>query len=514
MSLRRLPLWAAALAAALAAPAAAQITPVTVPKGQLRFDFDGEFRSWDWRWHDGSREEWAARFDRPTLDRTVLPGLRAADSLLRRITGIQDVTLSAGKTEAAALVNFGTIGFGGSLGVTSRLTLFTRVPFVQAQVRPHFGFDGSSATAGLAAADANQLLMGQLGTALSDLSQQISSGAFDGDPAQKALAQQTLAQGTALQSDLGTLLGGAPDTPFAPLASSPEGIATLAAVDGLRTALEGLGIASLTASAVLPAEGLTSDQFDAFTTDPDGPLAIRPITELPILSYIGDIELGAAYALVDRFPASRYGAGVRAVIRGTVRLPTAQEPNPDRLLGIGTGDHQPDLQVDLVTDFASGRLGARLEAGYNLQLAANQTRRVAPIDDPFPAKTTLALVRRDPGDEWWIGAQPFVRLATYLSLSGAVHYYRRGVDRYEYAAGQTPIAGVGADVLAAGSRQGALLMGGALSYAHSGLDKRGQQKLPLEASLRYQRIVRSHQGILPDANQVLLSLKFYTRLWQ
>ncbi len=505
----------AVLALALAAgPAAAQVVPVTVPKGMLRFDFDGEFKSWDWRWHDGSREDWARRFDQPRLGAGLLPGVESADSLVARIIGTPNVDLSAGSTHGSALVNLGTIGFGGSLGLTRRLTLFGRVPFVQAQVRPSFGYDGTTATVGLAVAGANGLLIGQLGSALGDLDQQITSGALDGDPARKAQAQQLLAQGISLQSNLGTLLGGDPNTPFAPLASSTAGQATAAAVSNFSQSLSAFGITSVTAGVALPTAGLSADEFNAFLTDPTGPVAIRPLDELPILTYIGDIELGAAWAVVDRFPASDYGSGMRTVIRGTARLRTGKLPNPNRLLDVGTGDGQPDLQVDVITDVARGRFGTRIEAGYNLQLPGNQNRRVASPTVPFPAAATFAGLRRDPGDEWWIAAQPFFRLAPYLSLGGAVQYYRKGLDTYSYAAGQAPIPGVDVGVLAEGSRQQAFLLGGAVSYAHSGVDKRGRQKRPMEASIRYQRIVRSSTGLMPDANQVQLSLHFYTRIWQ
>ena len=496
-----------------ARPGAAQVLPVTVPKGVLRFDFDGEFRTWDWRWHDGTREEWADPLSQAMLGRTAVAGVGAADSVLRRITGLPTVALSVGSSRATALVNYGTIGFGGSVGLTRRLTVFGRVPFVQAQVRSRFTFDGSTATAGLAVAGANQGLLDQLGGALGDLSQAIASGAFDADPARKALAQQTLDRGSELQADLGTLLGGSPGTPFAPLESSAAGMATATAVTSLAQTLESLGIATLTAGVVLPTAPLSEDEFNAFVTDPAGPVAIRPITGFPILSTIGDVELGAAYALVDRFPESDYATGIRSVVRATVRLPTATLDRPSLVADLGTGDRQLDLQGEILTDFTSGRFGARVTGGYNLQLAGTLTRRVAPLSMPFPPAASLATVRRDPGDVWWLGAQPFVRLAPYLSLGGTFEYYTKGRDGYRYA-GQAPAAGVDPDVLSEGSRQTAVLLGGALSYAHSGLDKRGRQKMPMEASIRYQRIVTSSDGIVPDANQVLLRLRFYTRLWR
>jgi len=205
--------------------------------------------------------------------------------------------------------------------------------------------------------------------------------------------------------------------------------------------------------------------------------------------------------------------GIRTVLDGTVRLRTAQLDRPDRLFDVGTGDRQPDVELSLVTDLAVGRLGARLTGGYNLQLPGNQNRRVTPRDQPIAPATSLAGVRRDPGDVLRLSAQPFFRLAPYLMLYGGVDYWSRGVDEYSYVAGQPDIEGVDLAVLADGSESTFITVNAGLTYSHSGIDKLGRRKLPMDASFRYQRIVRSQTGILPDAHLVRIDLRFYTRLF-
>jgi hypothetical protein len=299
-----------------------------------------------------------------------------------------------------------------------------------------------------------------------------------------------------------------------PTASSAPGAALLAAIQQLRADLAAAGISSFTAPLNLPTARAGMDDFTAYLVDPAGPIAGQPLDDTPYFTLLGDIEVGAAIALVNRFPASRIGSGFRAVLDATVRLPTAELDRPDRFLDLGNGDRQLDVDVNLTTDVALGRFGLRMAGGYNLQLAGTQSRRVSAPDQPIAPAATLAQVRRDPGDVIRFSARPFLRLATYLSLYGAVDYWSRGTDQYGYLAGQTPIEGVDVNVLAAGSKADALLVSGGISYSHSGENKLGILKLPLDASLRYERIVRSGTGIIPDASTVRVDLRLYTRLWQ
>src|SRR5262245_32540324 len=112
---------AALLVAAGAAPgASAQILPLTVPRGKLRWDFYGRFESYDWRWNDGTREEAAGDFDRRPLDRTFMPGLGDTEDRLARITGLSNLNFTLGASRSSKVVDFGTLGIGGAVGVSRR----------------------------------------------------------------------------------------------------------------------------------------------------------------------------------------------------------------------------------------------------------------------------------------------------------------------------------------------------------------------------------------------------------
>lgn len=520
----RLPLPLLALLAVTGvAPLAAQVLPLTVPRGKLRVDFHGRFESFDRRWNDGVREEWAGDFDGRPFDRSVVPGLAEAESRLRNLTGLGDVGLSLGTGHATQLVNRGTAGVGGAFGLTRWLTVFATVPVVRIAAKTQVTLDGATGNAGPNAADPvfgtaagraeAAAFLGALGQAAATLQARVAAGDFDADPSLKALAQQTVARADNLSSALfDLLLRPGTASPFLPRIGTPVAAALVQVVQQLQGTFAGsFGISGFTALPPLPSAAVSTDGLLAFVTSPDGPVVARPFDEIPKLSYLGDIELGAVVSLADRFPAARYGRGIRSALETTVRLRTARLDRPDRFLDLGTGDRQPDLEVRLVTDVALGRVGARVSAGYNLQLPGNQNRRVAPAGQLAPA-ASLAAVRCDPGDELHIGARPFFRLAPFLALSASADYWRRGTDRYSYVAGQPPIEGVDLAVLALGSRADALVLGGALGFAHSGLDRHGTMRLPLDASVRYERVARSGMGLVSDSHLVRVDLRFYTGL--
>ena len=102
------------LAAPLAVPstASAQLPPVGVPPGVLRFELDGNFDSWDKRWRDGTREPLGVAFSSSALGSDLFPALAPYDTLIRRITGIGDYRLNLGSLtgDANADVSNATVG--------------------------------------------------------------------------------------------------------------------------------------------------------------------------------------------------------------------------------------------------------------------------------------------------------------------------------------------------------------------------------------------------------------------
>jgi hypothetical protein len=505
--------------AALPGALRAQLQPITVPKGEFRFDFGGTLSNWDRRYLDGVKQDAAGDFIRSPADAAWLPSLNDAQQRLRQVTGVADLALSLGSTSASILANSGTSRIGAAWGVTRRLTLFGTVPIVRVRVQNQFKLDSTNANVGLNPASAALgtpagqstylLFISQLGTALGRLTTNLAGGVYDGDAAQKARAQATLARGTALRDGLGQLYAAA----FIPLAGTPAATALTQSIDTVRQRLAGdLGIPGFVAAPPLATTPIGTGGFQDFVTKPEGPIAGRPFTP-PVLSYLGDIEVGAAYLWLDTPPGPGGGVGIRSTLQGLVRLRTGRLDQPDDFFDLPTGDRQPDVQGDLVTDVSSGRLGVRLTGRYVLQLPGLQQRRVGPPDQPFAPASTLAAVERDPGEIVEVGAEPFIRIARTLAFSAGARHWSKGADTYRYAAGQDSVPGVTLSDLARGSRENGTVLSAGISFVHDGARLDGTRGLPMDASFRYERVVASTLGRVPASESVVISLRFYGRVF-
>lgn len=502
---------------AAAAPLAGQLAPITVPRGLLRLDFSGRFDNWDRRFFNGVKQDAAGDFIRDPLDGGFLTDLGQDEAELRRITGVQAISLSLGKSASSMLVNVGTGSIGAAYGLGSRLTIFGTVPIVRVRVQNTFAIDTTGATAGFNPAHSlfgdatlagqTGLFLGQLDAALATLTTKLAAGDYDANPAQKALAQQTLAQGTALLTNLEALFLTAT---FLPLAGTSGAGAITTPIETLRTNITSLSVPGFTAAPAFPALKVDGTAFKDYVTRTAGPIAGNPF-QPPILQYIGDIELGAAFAWLEHRPTR--GIAIRSVVQGTVRLRTGRLDLPDSFFDLSTGDGQPDVQGDLVTDLMGGGFGARVTARYVYQLPGRLTRRISPPDQPIAPAGNTAAVERDPGEILEVGIEPYLRLGPTLALIAGVRRWTKGADSYTYVRNQTPIEGLSPDVLAIGTKENGAVLSAGLSFAHDGKRKDGSMGFPMDASLRWERVIGSSVGRVPMRHTVAVQLRFYRKLF-
>jgi hypothetical protein len=502
---------------AAAVPLAAQLPPITVPKGLLRLDFGGRFDNWDQRYLNGVKQDAASDFNRDPVDGLWLPSLGQAEGKLRAVTGVNALSLSLGRSTSTMLVSVGTGSIGVAYGVTRRLTLFGTVPIVRVRVQPTLQLDSTGATAGFnpanplfgtrAGAAQTGVFRSQLAAALTTLGQRLSAGAYDSDPARKAMAQAILATG----NDLDELLANAN---FLPLTGTPAAAALTSSIETLRTGLISTDttIRQVVGLPALPGARIGTPEFDDFVTNSAGPIAAQPLTT-PVHSYLGDIEVGAAYAWLDHRPAAGGGLAVRSVLQGLVRLPTGKLDLPDTFFDLSTGDRQLDVQGDLVTDLVFGKLGARLTGRYVLQVPGRQDRRVAPLDQPIALAASLAGVQRDPGEIVEGSFEPFVRIGPTLSLVAGVRYWSKQADTYTYAPNQAPIENVDISVLGQDSKENGTALSAGLSFVHSGVRRDGSAGLPMDAALRWEMISGSTLGRVPAKQTVSMVLRLYHTLF-
>jgi hypothetical protein len=482
-----------------------------VPGGTIRVELDGSLESFDRRFHNGQKESYAADLSSPALGSDRIPLLADADARIGRVIGNPSYRLNLGTltTDALADVGKGTLGLG--LGLSNRITIFGRIPLVRARVQSSMQLGSAGADAGLNPGEASQLPFFQnFDAAMATLSSKLAAGDYNGNPAQRALAVATLADGTAVRSDLfGLLADPATASPVVPTATSGSGTAVLARITALQNILAGsLSVPGFTLTPVLPPSPLGEDGLRQVLT---GPLALR-VGEYRV-TYRGDAEVGAAITLADSWDRGARHGGFRAAVSGLVRFPTGLQAPTDQPLGIGTGSGHTNVQIDLVTDLGAGALGARLSGTYLRQLPSTVAARVAPPSQPFVGPDRLGRVRRDPGDIIAIDVRPFYRLARTLALQAGLQYWNRQSDQVSYASPTDALPGVDPSVLAIETAANATMLSAGITYSNPGGLKPGGTGLPVDASWSYERVLRSSKGRVPDTHRVQARFRMYFGLW-
>ena len=489
----------------------AQLPAVGVPGGTIRVELEGSLETFDRRFRNSQRESYAAELSSPALGSDRIPLLADADARIGRIIGNTSYRLNLGglTTDALADVGKGFLGLG--LGLTNRISIFGRIPLVRTRVQTHLSPNSTNADAGLNPGEDSQLpFFSDFDVALATLSSKLAAGDYNGDPAQLALAQATLAEGTALRSDLfGLLTDPATASPVVPTITSGTGAAVLTRIATLQNTLaSSLSVPGFSVAPVLPVDSVGDDGLRQVLA---GPLALR-VGESKV-TFRGDAEAGAALTLVDRWDRGTSRGGLRVAVSGLVRLPTGLRDQPDRPLDIGTGDEQTDIQIDVVTDLGGGAFGARLAGTYVRQLPSTILARVAPPSQSFVGPDRLALVRRDPGDIVAIDVRPFYRLARTLALQAGLQHWTRKMDQVSYASAADALPGVDAGVLAEETAANATLLSAGITYSNPGRFRAGGSGLPVDATWSYERVLRSSKGRVPNTHRVQARFRMYFGLW-
>ena len=491
----------------------AQLPPVGVPGGVLRVELDGALETFDRRFRAGHLEGYGADLSSPALGSDRIPLLSDVDARIGRIIGNSAYHINLGALTTDAHADVGTGFLGLSLGVTGPITLFGRIPLVRTRVQSAMRLSSAAADGGPNPGGTSQdAFFNQFDAALTTLSNKLAAGDYDSNPSQKALAQATLADATAVRTDLfGLLADPTTASDVIPTVSSPAGSAVDTRITTLQTTFASLNVPGFTLTPALPSAPLAEAELDQYLTSPGGPIALS-LGESK-LTFRGDAEAGAALTLVDRWDRGRGRGGLRAAVSGLVRFPTGRRANPDRPLAIGTGDGQTDLQFDGVVDIGAGALGARLTGTYVRQLPGNILARVARPSQAFTGPDRLTLVRWDPGDIVSIGVQPFYRLARTIALQAGVDHWVRGTDHYTYPAPADSLPNIDPGILAEESKANATTLSLGITYSNPGARTPGGTGLPVDASWSYERILWAGGGRIPDTHRVSARFRVYFGVW-
>ncbi|HSC58141.1 MAG TPA: hypothetical protein VLC11_01155 [Gemmatimonadales bacterium] len=498
--------------------AVAQLAPVGTPKGLIRLELGGGFTSADSRYLDGVEQDLAGDWN-GTIGSTMLPGLATAEQQIRQLSGNSNYNLSLGRASVLSTYQAGRTVIGMSYGLTSRLSFFGRIPIIRVRTQETLKQDSASANAGFnpadpvfgsptGAADATTFFSG-FNSALTTLAGKIAAGDYDANPTEKALAQQTLATGTALRDGLyGLIVDPAGASPVLPVATSAAGLAILSQITSLQGTLSGsLGVSGFASLPDLPAQRFGPGDFTNLLTNPLGP-GNALLLDGMIRNRQGDAELGATYTLVDHWREDG-GTAFRLAATGLVRLPTGIVPVAGILFDRGTGDGQTDIEGSLVADVGRGSLGARITADYNDQLPGTVTRRVAAPTAALAWASTTAPVRWDPGNEFTLTIAPYFRLVDGFAATGGATFWNRGSDQVSYAAAPTPGAPPAA-LLALDTKASATMLEGGFLFSSSGA--RGGKGLPVEAHWTYQFVASASAGRVDKTRRTAIEFRVYYRV--
>jgi hypothetical protein len=499
-----------AAAVLLGTPAAAQVPAIGAPRGVFRIEIGGDFATASDQYLDGASQPYRAQFSTPIIGAAFYPELATPQSQIASLSGISGYALSVGQSTMQAQVSAGVLRLGGTLGITSKLSLFGMVPIVKQQVEVKYGFDSAAANAGYNPASpafgtaGGAAFLDSLKQVVDTLGARLAPGGYyDAHPAEKPLAQATYDYLSGLDSLYSS-------SPFVPLDSSAAGLAMSAGVSAAQANLAGLGIPSFTQPLPLADAPLSTSAYNQFLTSGGGPIAAAPFTTVSSF-LLGDVELGAVYTLIDRWNAPGHPGGLRLVARALVRLPTGFQPLPNDFVSIPTGGGQTDLQASIVADVGGGKFGARFEGSYNDQMAATLNQRVTLPSQPIPWSNRLASVTKDPGNELLLSAMPYFQLAPGLALVGVVRYWSHGADAVSYASSEAAIPGVSASDLAVNSDASATVLGGGISYAPTA--PAGGTKVPLDAFWLYEGVVAASGGVVPRVGTIRMGVRWPVRLW-
>ncbi|UCF40542.1 MAG: hypothetical protein JSW43_12570 [Gemmatimonadota bacterium] len=513
---------------AAAAPAAAQFPDAwIVPRGVLRISFEPHYVNASERFDAaGAIEPLGADFSDAAGGVRLIPTMFSPQNAIRSITGDSTYTLNTGAWQTALEADVRRFPLNLALGLSDRLTFTASIPLVSTRSQVSFAIDSTDGDQGwnqVTAEASNPAARAQVVQLLTELEAgaafvegRIGAGDY-GCPssAQCAQAQDLVARARRLATDLSVLTGVLADgssgdilPPFAPSSSSAAGLAIVSAIQATSAELESLGASAVAATLPLPGARLSADDVNAMLTGATLGYDAFPLEFSKYHLKLGDAEVGLRWGAVQR-------PGLRAVLRGVVRLPTGQRDLANHFLDIGTGDRQIDVVLGAEGAWEPGSvLALNAEASYTVQLSDNLPRRITPHDRPIAIQATEQIVGRNLGDELRLGVYPAIRLSRAFRAYGSVFYYRKGSDGFSLDAGFTvPPGQIQTEVsdLAYQTAMTRVSVGGGIYYRST--EGRDGPKLPIEAGIDYRAAFSGSGGQTPKTTSLYLYLRLYWRLW-
>lgn len=512
----------------------------TLRRGTLRTSLETESILLRGRWADGASQALGAGLGGP-LTAALAPGLAALQGDLVAL-GLTDADPSLGSAEFDLRQRLAVTRLGLEFGLTDRITLRARAPFVRVRAEASLGLDGSTASTGLSPAlfgsgvlTANRSIVDAYGAAATALTSRRDDCVNDAGVhpecatilAEATQVNAAIARANQLAASIAGIYGAdgiGPGQRYVPMAGSP----LEAAIGGIATALQddytrwgapigvgGNGI-PLGAQAPIPADELTGI-YAGYVAQPMRRTARQDL---------GDVDLGLTFKLFDAFPgeSARLAAdrfGLRQSVSLTYRLGGGNFDLPDNLIDLGTGSGHDAIALHAITDvIVNARFWASVSLGWARGAEHERTLRLpvqrgVELINPF----RQALVAITPADMFELRVAPRWQFNDYLGVGGEWRYRTRGEDgiRAIDPAATTVIPGAtinyGDGALQTPSDANEHRWAWTFSYSTVGSASRGVARLPLELLYTHEQSVGSSRGIVPRRWEDRVQLRVYTRLF-
>lgn len=499
---------------------------------------------------DGAREPLGVDFTRDTLGVAVFPGLSAAQSALRLLTGNSAFTLSLGRSALTSTVRVQTTPIQLEAGLTKRFAIGVMVPLVSARQIATLNVNGSAgsstvganpsriAAIGDTAVASNTALVSQLTAArdqLATLLQRCNAnpGSNAQCPAIIANAPGINASATAFTAGIAQVYGTTATrptaSPFVPYAGTAADSAIRNRVATFRTQFQQFGITALAPATVGPSRAVaavTPDGFQRAVADSSLALFAEPIGTITRQG-IGDVEVALKLRLFDSFgfrdDTTRFlpkALHLRQSLAGVYRFGTGTIDQPGHYLDLSTGDGQNDVEIRSFTDVIYGRrFFGSLIARYAIQLPDEQVRRITDAPDRvFAPRYRERLVQRDLGDQLEIELTPRLIVSDFFSI-GAQYLFRRKAEDVHEGTYDVPVSESGlaapitleASTLNAETEAMEQRVGLGFTFSTVAAHARGRARFPIEVQYLNSRTITGSGGAVPKLSIHNVQVRLYPR---
>ena len=495
---------------------------------------------------DGALEPLGIDFSVDTLGVTQFPGLAAAQSALRILTGNSGFTLNLGRSRLTEQVRVQTTPIQLEAGVTKWLSIGVMVPIVSARNDVQFNLNpgGKGGNVGFNPArtadtsvSTNALLVTQLAAARTQLAALLAN--CNSNPGSNAQCPSIIANAPTINADANAFVNGvvsvygttrATGSPFVPVTGSAADSAIRNRVTTFRTQYAQYGVTAIAATTLGPSRAssvVTPDGLQRVIADTTLGLQAAPLGTITHQG-IGDVEVAVKLRLFDSFgfhsDTTRFlptGMNLRQSIAGVYRFGTGKIDLPTHYLDYGTGQGNNAIEVRSFTDVLYGRhFFTSLIARYTLQLPDQQVRRITDLPEQvFAPSFRERLVERHPGDQLQIEVTPRWVLNDFFSIGAQYLFRHKGEDTFTgtFTVPTTvsrlaaPIT-LNASTLRYETEATEQRVGIGLTFSSVAAHARHKASLPIEVQYFNSRTIAGAGGAVPKLSIHQLQVRLYPRL--